>query len=417
MRVGIITGSGTYALPGLRGRRGARGRGRRFGSAPVTEGAWAGADVVHVSRHGEGHAPLSSPVTHQANVVALKEAGADGVLAVTVCGSLDPQLELGTLIVFDDLHFPPTGCPTARCARSTPSPAIPGRGHWIFDRPFAPALRAALLAGARAAGHPSATAAPTATWTARASTPAARSRSCRPPGVTAVSQTAGPETVLCGEAELPYALVGYATDYANGVPHEPTPVRDARRADRRSGAIFAADAARGGGRIGAPPPRDRHALPLRLAAASDAAAARPTAARWRASRPSTSASSLAQAICGWMRPPRPQSVAAMTFSRPAASAKRSMRSATSCGCSTTLVAWLTMPGTSTRPSQVDVLPHPPLVLVADVGRLEGERADVDLQQHVDDVGHRDVGGVRAMPAAPAAVEARAARAGCRAARG
>jgi purine nucleoside phosphorylase len=40
-----------------------------------------------------------------------------------------------------------------------------------------------------------------------------------------VSQTAGPETVLCGEAELPYALLGYATDYANGVQDEPTPVQ------------------------------------------------------------------------------------------------------------------------------------------------------------------------------------------------
>ena len=44
-------------------------------------------------------------------------------------------------------------------------------------------------------------------------------------GVTAVSQTGGPETVLCGEAELPYALLGYATDYANGVQDEPTPVQ------------------------------------------------------------------------------------------------------------------------------------------------------------------------------------------------
>ena len=43
-------------------------------------------------------------------------------------------------------------------------------------------------------------------------------------GVTAVSQTAGPETVLAGEAELPFALVGYATDYANGVQDAPTPV-------------------------------------------------------------------------------------------------------------------------------------------------------------------------------------------------
>jgi len=44
-------------------------------------------------------------------------------------------------------------------------------------------------------------------------------------GVVAVSQTAGPETVLCGEAELPYALLGYPTDYANGAQDEATPVQ------------------------------------------------------------------------------------------------------------------------------------------------------------------------------------------------
>jgi purine nucleoside phosphorylase len=44
--------------------------------------------------------------------------------------------------------------------------------------------------------------------------------------VTAVSQTGGPEAVLCGEAELPYALMGYATDYANGIADEPTPVEE-----------------------------------------------------------------------------------------------------------------------------------------------------------------------------------------------
>ena len=40
-----------------------------------------------------------------------------------------------------------------------------------------------------------------------------------------MSQTAGPETVLCGEAELPLRLLGYATDYANGVQDEATPVQ------------------------------------------------------------------------------------------------------------------------------------------------------------------------------------------------
>ncbi len=59
-------------------------------------------------------------------------------------------------------------------------------------------------------------------------------------GVVAVSQTAGPETVLCGELELPFALMGFVTDYANEVvPGEPTPVATLIELMGRSPAIFA----------------------------------------------------------------------------------------------------------------------------------------------------------------------------------
>ena len=58
--------------------------------------------------------------------------------------------------------------------------------------------------------------------------------------MTAVSQTGGPETVLCGEAELPYALLGYATDYANGVQDEATPVETLVEMMAASTAAFAA---------------------------------------------------------------------------------------------------------------------------------------------------------------------------------
>ena len=36
-------------------------------------------------------------------------------------------------------------------------------------------------------------------------------------GVTAVSQTCGPETVLAGELELPYVLAGFPVNFAAGV--------------------------------------------------------------------------------------------------------------------------------------------------------------------------------------------------------
>ena len=59
-------------------------------------------------------------------------------------------------------------------------------------------------------------------------------------GVVAVSQTGGPETVLCGELELPYALIGFVTDYANEVvPGEPTLVATLIDLMGKSRAVFA----------------------------------------------------------------------------------------------------------------------------------------------------------------------------------
>src|SRR5581483_3982385 len=67
------------------------------------------------------------------------------------------------------------------------------------------------------------------------------------------------------------------------------------------------------------------------------------------SAPCASDSSFAHMIDGctrrWNGPcANPQSVPAITFSRPRILARRAMRSATSSGCSTTLVAWLITPG-------------------------------------------------------------------------
>jgi hypothetical protein len=55
--------------------------------------------------------------------------------------------------------------------------------------------------------------------------------------------------------------------------------------------------------------------------------------------------------------------------------------------------------------QFDVLPDAPFVLVADVAGFDRVRSGVDAEHQVDDVLQRDVGGVRAVPAAPADVEA------------
>lgn len=223
MRIGIITGSGTYVLPDFEAQD-AVDVDTPFGLARVTRGRFAGQEVLHVARHGEGHARISSSVTHQANIWALREQGADALLAVTVCGATDPTVELGSLIVFDDLHFLANRLPDGSLCTLHTEPGAPGRGHWIFDDPFSPPLREALLAAARDAGLPVRDGGCYGHVDGPRFNTKAEIRTLVQAGVTAVSQTAGPETTLAGEAGLPYALLGYATDYANGVQPEPTPV-------------------------------------------------------------------------------------------------------------------------------------------------------------------------------------------------
>jgi purine nucleoside phosphorylase len=115
-----------------------------------------------------------------------------------------------------------------------------GRGHWIFDRPFAEPLRAALLGAAREVGHPVRDGGCYGHVDGPRFNTRTEIRMLANAGVTAVSQTAGPETVLAGEAEIPYALLGYTTDFANGVkPDEPTPVEELVRLVGESTGTFA----------------------------------------------------------------------------------------------------------------------------------------------------------------------------------
>ena len=239
MAIGIITGSGTYALPGFRGG-GPEAVATPWGEAAVSRGTFADTDVLHVSRHGAGHPRLSNHVTHRANIAALAQAGARGVIAMTVCGAVDPGLGLGEPVCFDDLHFVANRLPDGELCTFHAAAGDPRRGHWIFEGPFSAALRAALLEAAAAAGVAVRDGGCYGHVDGPRFNTRAEIRGLAACGVTAVSQTAGPETVLAGEAELPYALLGYPTDYANGVQEEPTPVDTLMAMMRRSTDVLAA---------------------------------------------------------------------------------------------------------------------------------------------------------------------------------
>ena len=238
MRVGLISGSGAYSWPAL-GEANSDTVETRYGSVPITRGSIGAVEVVHLARHGAGHARLAHQVQHRANLAALLACQVDALISLTVCGSLHARSAPGSLLVFDDLYFPDNRLPDGTPCTWHDQPGEPGRGHWIFDRPFCEPLRQHALAAA-ADGRVSAL---DGGCYGHVAGPRFNSRSeiraLTAAGVTAISQTAGPEVVLAGEAELPMLLLGYVTDYANGVTADPQPVEELRRHLTASVDVFA----------------------------------------------------------------------------------------------------------------------------------------------------------------------------------
>ena len=261
MLIGIITGSGTYALPDFEGAE-AREIATEYGPVPLTIGQFAGAQVVHVSRHRAGHELLSSQVTHQANIAALRDVGVQAILAATVCGAVDPTVPLGTLVAFDDLHFLSNRLPDGSICTLHTEPGQPGRGHWVYGSPYSAAVRSALITGARGQGFEIRDGGCYGHVDGPRFNAAAEIRSLSSVGVTAVSQTGGPETVLAGEAGIPYGLVGYATDYANGVMDEDTDPDELMRLITASKAVLASTLAAATAHLAAgdPPPAVGHQI-------------------------------------------------------------------------------------------------------------------------------------------------------------
>ncbi len=235
--VGIITGTGLYELEGLEDRT-VESVETHHGPAEVIRGRLAGVPVLHVPRHGGGHALLSNQVRTRATIAALAQLGAGALLATTVCGAVDPSLELGSLVVFDDLHFPSNRLPDGSLCTLFTTPDAPGRGHWIYDLPFGPNVRAAVVEGARAAGLTVRDRGVYGHVDGPRLNSVSEIHQLQMAGVTCVSQTCGPEVVLAGEARIPMGLIGFVTDHANGVSPEPTPHETLARLFGESAGVF-----------------------------------------------------------------------------------------------------------------------------------------------------------------------------------
>jgi len=90
--IGIIGGSGLYAMPGLTGVREHKVE-TPFGepSDALVVGELEGRKVAFLARHGRGHRLLPSELNFRANIYAMKALGVERILSVSAVGSLKEE--------------------------------------------------------------------------------------------------------------------------------------------------------------------------------------------------------------------------------------------------------------------------------------------------------------------------------------
>jgi len=213
MHLGVIGGSGLYAIDGLEEARwhtvespwGAP-------SDQLLTGRLDGMTISFLPRHGRGHRHAPSTVPYRANIDALKRIGVTDVISVSACGSFRDELAPGHFVIVDqfiDRTF----------AREK---SFFGEGcvaHVSLAHPVCGRLSAACAQAARAAG---ATVHEGGTYLAMEGpqfSSLAESRLYREVwGCDVIGMTNMPEAKLAREAELCYASVAMITDYDSWHP-------------------------------------------------------------------------------------------------------------------------------------------------------------------------------------------------------
>jgi 5'-methylthioadenosine phosphorylase len=100
--IGVIGGSGLYAMSGLSNTRELSVK-TPFGdpSDKIVLGNFEGKRVAFLARHGRGHRILPSELNFRANIYAMKLLGVQRIISVSAVGSLQDDLRPGEFLVPD----------------------------------------------------------------------------------------------------------------------------------------------------------------------------------------------------------------------------------------------------------------------------------------------------------------------------
>jgi len=207
MRIGVIGGSGIYAMEGLE-NVGEERVSTPFGdpSDAVILGTLGGVEMAFLPRHGRGHRFNPTEVNYRANIYALKTLGVEWLISVSAVGSLKAEIVPGHVVVVDQ-YIDRT---VNRKSTFFEDGIV---AHVAFGDPVCPTLRGILLESARAAGGTVHDGGTYVCMEGPAFSSKAESNLHRSWGASVIGMTNMPEAKLAREAEMSYASLAMATDY------------------------------------------------------------------------------------------------------------------------------------------------------------------------------------------------------------
>ena len=206
-QIGIIGGSGLYAMPGLTHVR-EEHVSTPFGqpSDPLVLGELDGRKVAFLARHGKGHRLLPSELNFRANIYALKAVGVEQILSVSAVGSLKEEHKPTDFVVpdqFIDRTF-------ARTATFFGEGIV---GHVAFGDPICGHVARALTHACEEVGVVGKAGGTYVCMEGPQFSTRAESNLYRSWGADIIGMTNLQEAKLAREAELCYATLAMVTDY------------------------------------------------------------------------------------------------------------------------------------------------------------------------------------------------------------
>jgi 5'-methylthioadenosine phosphorylase len=205
--IGVIGGSGLYALEGLTDVS-EQTVSTPYGPPSDTfiTGRLGDTQLVFLPRHGRGHRLTPAEVPYRANVFAMKALGVEWLVSVSAVGSMKEHIHPGDLVVPDQYLDRTSGRDRS----------FFGHGivvHVSMADPVCATAAKHFVAQARVLGFSVHDGGSLVTIDGPQFSTRAESFAHRAMGVDIIGMTAMPEAKLAREAELHYVTLGLVTDY------------------------------------------------------------------------------------------------------------------------------------------------------------------------------------------------------------